>query len=166
MGLLSLKQFVLFEQGMVIKKDDPVIKAIALAWRCKSLVLCLALICTVTTQVTKYLSQFPTCEVEITFHLAWEFYLASHGQAARCSRIAGIEIWQANEHCKVLIKVKEVGFCLWCSLACGRHQFLAPKFRKPHLPLGEHRAQTRLSWLELMTHNLVTAHARPKRGEP
>lgn len=33
-----LKQFVLFEQGKVIKKDDPVIKLIALAWRCKSLV--------------------------------------------------------------------------------------------------------------------------------
>lgn len=44
--------------------------------------------------------------------------------------------------------------------------FLAPRFRKPHLPLGEHRAQTRLSLLELMACNLVTAYARTKRDEP
>lgn len=109
--------------------------------------------------------RFPTCEVEITFHLAWEFYLASHGQTESCSSIAGIEIWKVYELCTVLINMKEVGFCLWCSLDCGTHQFLAPQFRKPHLPLGEHRAQTRLSWLELITRNLVVAHARTKRKE-
>lgn len=142
--IVCLKQCVLFEQDMVIKKDDPVIKAIALAWRCKSLVLCLALICSVMTQVTKYLSRFPTCEVKITFHLAWEFYLASHGQTASCSSIAAIEIWKVYEHCKVLINVKEEGFCLWCSLACGRHWFFGPQFRKPHLPLGEHRSSDKI----------------------
>lgn len=151
---------------MVIKKDDPVIKAVALAWRCKSLVLCLALICSVMTQVTKYLSRFPTCEVKITFHLAWEFYLASHGQTASCSNIAGIEIWKVYEHCKVLINMKEVGFAFGVPWLVADIGFLASSLGNPICHWVNTGAQTRLSLLELMSGSLVTARARTKREEP
>lgn len=117
------------EQSKVIQKDDPLIKVIALAWRCKSLVPCLALICAIMTQVAKYLSRFLISEMEITFHFAWEFYLASHVQTARCSRIASVGVQKACEHSKDLINTKEVGFCLQHSLACGKRSGFWP----PHL---------------------------------